>query len=86
MTTSDNISLIKRWYREVWWEGRDETIFELLAPDAVLKGQTGPKAEIRHPHRGTPTRARARHRRGPVLEKGVLVVGSLNLELSTSVF
>jgi steroid delta-isomerase-like uncharacterized protein len=49
MTTSDNISLIKRWYREVWKEGKDETISELLAPDAVLKGQTGPGAEIHGP-------------------------------------
>ena len=45
MTTSDNILLIKRWYQEVWREGKNETIYELLAPDAVLRGQTGPKEE-----------------------------------------
>jgi steroid delta-isomerase-like uncharacterized protein len=49
MKTSDNISLIRRWYREVWKEGKDETISELLAPDAVLKGQTGPGVEIHGP-------------------------------------
>jgi steroid delta-isomerase-like uncharacterized protein len=49
MATSDNISLMKRWYREVWREGKNETIYDLLAPDAVVSGQTGPQAEIRGP-------------------------------------
>jgi steroid delta-isomerase-like uncharacterized protein len=38
MTTSENISLAKRWYQEVWNEGRNDTIHELMAPDAVLSG------------------------------------------------
>src|SRR5271166_1567350 len=41
LDSTDNISLMKRWYREVWREGKNETIYELLAPDAVLSGQTG---------------------------------------------
>jgi steroid delta-isomerase-like uncharacterized protein len=49
MTAADNISLMKRWYREVWREGNDETIHELLAPDAALRGQIGPDVEIRGP-------------------------------------
>ena len=49
MTTSDNISLIERWYREVWLEGKNETIYELLAPNAVLSGQTGAQEEIHGP-------------------------------------
>jgi steroid delta-isomerase-like uncharacterized protein len=49
MTTSDNISLMKRWYREVWLEGKNETIYELLAPSAVLSGQTSAHEEIRGP-------------------------------------
>ncbi len=49
MTTSENILLMKRWYREVWQEGKDETIYELLAPDAVLRGQTAPQEEIHGP-------------------------------------
>jgi steroid delta-isomerase-like uncharacterized protein len=49
MTTLDNISLIKRWFREVWREGKNETIYELLAPDAVLSGQTGAQEEIHGP-------------------------------------
>jgi steroid delta-isomerase-like uncharacterized protein len=38
MSTAENISLAKRWYHEVWNEGKNETIHELLAPDAVLIG------------------------------------------------
>ncbi|MGA3090983.1 MAG: ester cyclase [Terriglobales bacterium] len=49
MTTLDNILLIKRWYREVWREGKNETIHDLLDPDAVLEGQTGPQEKIRGP-------------------------------------
>jgi steroid delta-isomerase-like uncharacterized protein len=49
MTTAENISLMKRWYREVWREGRNETIYELLSPNAVVSGQTGPGAEIHGP-------------------------------------
>ena len=49
MTTSDNISLMKRWYREVWIEGKDETIAELLASDAVLTGTNGPQEKIHGP-------------------------------------
>jgi steroid delta-isomerase-like uncharacterized protein len=48
-TTADNISSLKRWYREVWREARNETIYELLAPNAVLKGQRGSGVVIRGP-------------------------------------
>jgi steroid delta-isomerase-like uncharacterized protein len=49
MTTLDNISLMERWYREVWRERKNETIYELLAPNAVLIGQTGPQEKIHGP-------------------------------------
>ena len=49
MTTSENVALLERWYREVWREGKNETIYELLAADAVVSGQTGPDAEIHGP-------------------------------------
>ncbi|MGB8579234.1 MAG: ester cyclase [Candidatus Sulfotelmatobacter sp.] len=49
MTTSDNISLMNRWYREVWQESKNETIYELLAPNAVLTGTNGPKEQIHGP-------------------------------------
>ena len=47
MTTAENISLARRWYQEVWNDGRNETIHELLAPDAVLIGTD--RVEIRGP-------------------------------------
>ena len=46
MLVEDNISLMKRWYREVWRERNDDTVHELLASDASLHGQTGPEEEI----------------------------------------
>ena len=49
MSTEENISLLRRWYREVWREGKNDTIRELIAPDARLRGQIGPEAEIRGP-------------------------------------
>jgi steroid delta-isomerase-like uncharacterized protein len=49
MSVEQNIELMKRWYREVWREGKNETIFELLASDALLHGQTGPEEEIKGP-------------------------------------
>lgn len=48
-TTADNISALKRWYREVWREAKNDTIYELLAPNAVLKGQRGSGVVIRGP-------------------------------------
>jgi steroid delta-isomerase-like uncharacterized protein len=49
MPVEENIELMKRWYREVWREAKNETIFELVAPHASLHGQTGPEAEIKGP-------------------------------------
>jgi steroid delta-isomerase-like uncharacterized protein len=49
MSVEDNISLMRRWYREVWREGKNQTIYELLASDASLRGQAGPEQEIRGP-------------------------------------
>lgn len=49
MTPSENISLLKRWYREVWAEGKNKTVYELLASDAVLTGQRGPQTTIHGP-------------------------------------
>lgn len=46
MPVEDNISLMRRWYREVWRERKNETIHELLASNAPLYGQTGPGEKI----------------------------------------
>jgi steroid delta-isomerase-like uncharacterized protein len=47
MTPSENVALMKRWYREVWAQRKNETIYELLAADAVVSGHIG--TEIRGP-------------------------------------
>lgn len=49
MTVTENISLLKRWYREVWAEGKNETVHEILAADAVLTGQRGAQVTIHGP-------------------------------------
>jgi steroid delta-isomerase-like uncharacterized protein len=49
MSVEENIALMKRWFQEVWNEGRLETIFELVAPGAVAIGQGKPGEELRGP-------------------------------------
>ena len=39
-----NKAFAKRWFEEVWNQGRKETILELLAPDAVI--QDGENASV----------------------------------------
>jgi steroid delta-isomerase-like uncharacterized protein len=36
-----NAALVRRWFEEVWNQGRMETVDELLAPDAVLNTEPG---------------------------------------------
>jgi steroid delta-isomerase-like uncharacterized protein len=49
MSASENIQLMRRWFQEVWNEGRIQTVYDLLSPDAVVKGQRAADAEIRGP-------------------------------------
>ena len=44
-----NVALIHRWFGEVWNQGRLETIQELMAPEFIGVGQSGPEAVIRGP-------------------------------------
>ena len=44
-----NVSLLRRWFDEVWNQGRLETISELMAPDAIGIGQSGVEAAIHGP-------------------------------------
>ena len=51
MSAEENIALMTRWYREVWREGKNDTVHELLASNARLRGQTGPEEEIQGPEK-----------------------------------
>jgi len=44
----DNASILRRWFEEVWNQGRGQTIDELMAPDAVARGL----ADAAQTHRG----------------------------------
>ena len=39
MSVEENVELMRRWFKEVWNEGRTQTIYDLLAPDAVAIGE-----------------------------------------------
>jgi steroid delta-isomerase-like uncharacterized protein len=49
MPVEENVQLIRRWFQEIWNEGRIQTVHDLLSPDAVGRGQTVTQAEIRGP-------------------------------------
>jgi|SRR5580704_11147859 steroid delta-isomerase-like uncharacterized protein len=49
MSVEENISLMRRWFQEVWNEGRVQTIYDLLAEDIHGWGQDEPGVEIRKP-------------------------------------
>ena len=49
MPVEENIQLIRRWFQEVWNEGKIQTVYALLSPDAVGRGQAGSQAEIHGP-------------------------------------
>ena len=49
MSVEENVELMRRWFREVWNEGRTQTIYDLLAPDAVAIGELEDGSELRGP-------------------------------------
>ena len=49
MSADENIQLMRRWFQEVWNEGRIETVHELLSSDSVARGQRGGESEIHGP-------------------------------------
>jgi steroid delta-isomerase-like uncharacterized protein len=49
MPVKENIELMRRWFQEVWNEGKTQTVHELLSPDAVARGQRSAESEIRGP-------------------------------------
>ncbi len=49
MSVEGNILLMRRWFQEVWNDGRMQTVHELLSPNAVARGQRGADKEIHGP-------------------------------------
>jgi steroid delta-isomerase-like uncharacterized protein len=49
MSVEENISLMRRWFKEVWNEGRVQTIYDLLDEHISGWGQDEPGVEIRKP-------------------------------------
>jgi len=49
MSADENVQLLRRWFQEVWNEGRTQTVYDLLDPNGVARGQRGAEAEIRGP-------------------------------------
>lgn len=40
MSAEENIQLMRRWFQEVWNEGKIPTVYDLFAPDGVATGQS----------------------------------------------
>ena len=49
MSSNENVALMRRWFEEVWNQGKVETVNELLAEDAVGTGQAEPGVKIHGP-------------------------------------
>lgn len=49
MSVAENIELSRRWFQEVWNEGKTETVRSLFASDGIARGQSGHESELRGP-------------------------------------
>jgi len=49
MSPEDNVTIMRRWFQQVWNEGRVHTIHEVLAKDFIGYGQDAPGVAIRGP-------------------------------------
>ena len=49
MSAPENIALLRRWFEEVWNQGRVQTVLELLDENATGFGQAGHETEIHGP-------------------------------------
>ncbi|HLJ51195.1 MAG TPA: ester cyclase [Bryobacteraceae bacterium] len=47
--SDENKALVHRWIKEVWNEGREQTIDELFAPDSIAEGIGETDQEVRGP-------------------------------------
>jgi steroid delta-isomerase-like uncharacterized protein len=49
MSVEENLQLMRRWFQEVWNEGKTESIQEFLAPDAIGIGELEDGRPLRGP-------------------------------------
>ena len=49
MSVEENIQLMRRWFQEVWDEGRTETVYELFSADGIARGQNSADGELHGP-------------------------------------
>jgi steroid delta-isomerase-like uncharacterized protein len=49
MSPEENVQIMRRWFQEVWNEGRMQTIHELFSPEGVARGQESPEGELHGP-------------------------------------
>jgi steroid delta-isomerase-like uncharacterized protein len=49
MSVEENVALMRRWFKEVWDEGKTETIYELIDENGIAVGQDLPGVVLRGP-------------------------------------
>ncbi len=49
MSVAENVALMQRWFKEVWNEGRVQTIYDLMDANGIGIGQDQPGVEIHGP-------------------------------------
>jgi steroid delta-isomerase-like uncharacterized protein len=49
MSVQENIVLMRRWFKEVWNEGRVQTIYDLMDENAIATGQDQPGVVLHGP-------------------------------------
>ena len=60
MSVEDNVMVARRWFKEVWNEGKTQTIYDLLASDAVGVGELEDGQPLRGPEEFVPFMERLR--------------------------
>jgi steroid delta-isomerase-like uncharacterized protein len=49
MSAEENVALLRRWFKEVWKEGKNRTIYELMDENCIAVGQDQPGVELHGP-------------------------------------
>jgi hypothetical protein len=60
MSVKENVELMRRWFKEVWNEGKTQTIHDILAPDGVGIGELEDGSPLRGPGEFVPFVERVR--------------------------